>query len=162
MSKKIKKYFGFTLVEMLVVISIIGILSAVLAGGYINSQKNARDAARKLSLKSMSDALNAYYADYGIFPEQNTILDLINSQGELSKDGIIYIKKMPKETGSMGEILYQVSVTGKSFKLFANLENIEDGSCLSKTVCANLGYSISNECCFVVTSSNIGISGPML
>lgn len=162
MSKKIKKYFGFTLVEMLVVISIIAILSAVLAGGYINSQKNARDASRKLSLKSMSDALNAYYADYGVFPSQTTILDLINSQGEFSQNGIIYMKKIPKETGSTGQILYQVSPTGKSFKLFANLENVEDGSCLKKDVCFGLGYSISNECCYVVTSSNIGISGPML
>ena len=75
-------------------ISIIAILSAVLAGGYINSQKNARDASRKLSLKSMSDALNAYYADYGVFPDQTTILNLINSQGEFSQNGIIYMKKI--------------------------------------------------------------------
>lgn len=144
------------------VISIIAILSAVLAGGYINSQKNARDASRKLSLKSMSDALNAYYADYGVFPDQNTILNLINSQGEFSQNGIIYMKKTPMETGSTEQISYQVSPTGKSFKLFANLENVEDGSCLKKVVCQRLGYSISNECCYVITSSNIGISGPML
>ena len=162
MKKINKKMFGFTLVEMLVVISIIAILSAVLAGGYINSQKNARDASRKLSLKSMSDALNAYYADYGVFPDQNTILNLINSQGEFSQNGIIYMKKMPKETGNTRPILYQVSPTGKSFKLFANLENVEDGSCLNKVDCQSLGYSISNECCYVITSSNIGISGPML
>jgi len=164
MIKKInKKRFGFTLVEMLVVISIIGILSAVLAGGYVNSQKSARDVARKLSLKSISDTLSVYYSDYGVYPHtpEIDINDLIDDQNQLTKNGVVYIKKMPKETkDGVAQIFYEVgrAPTYKSFRLYTNLENDEDGSCYKDSLGViedNLnGYSISSGCIYLVTSSN--------
>ncbi len=156
------KNFGFTLVEMLVVISIIAILTSVLAGGYVNSQKSSRDAARKMQLKSISDALNSFYADNNRFPMSTGttgITNLISIQGQLDDGkGMIYIKKMPKETKTgMKEIKYLVSSpSGRSFWLFTNLENPEDKSCYPGG-CGS-AYVISEGCCYVITSSNIGIS----
>ena len=144
--------FGFTLVEMLVVISIIAILSAVLAGGYSNSQRSARDAARKANLKSISDALNQYYADNGVFP--NTI----PLGGEFALNGIVYMKKMPSnvETGGMTPIRYDTnsSPPRKHFRLYTNLENNEDKACFKGSACGN--YNTPNNCCFIITSSNLG------
>jgi len=157
MTKKIKK-LGFTLVEMLVVISIISILSAVLAGGYVNSQKSARDAARKINLKSISDALNSYYADNGRYPDEDKLTDGSGAFMSAS-DGIIYMKKVPIETGGMTPILYKLgpAPTYKSFRLYTNLENDEDKDCLKSPVCTPLGYNINNKgCCYIITSSNVG------
>lgn len=157
---EVLKRFGFTLVEMLVVISIIGILSAFLAGGYVNSQKSAKDAARKINLKSISDALNSYYADNGKYPE---VGDLIDSQGAFmsTSDGIIYMKKVPIETGGMESIEYERGSDEKSFRLYTNLENNEDKDCVSSSACALLGYSVTKGCCYIVTSSNIGTTSPL-
>jgi prepilin-type N-terminal cleavage/methylation domain-containing protein len=147
-----KKNFGFTLVEMLVVISIIGVLSAILGGSYINSQKSARDAARKLNLKSIADALNMYYNDYGVLPATITF------GGELSRDNNVYMKKIPSESTITGMKEIQYSKGTKSFKLYTNLENSEDKDCLPS--CS--GYVITKGCCFVITSSNIGINDSLL
>lgn len=144
---------------MLVVISIIAILSSILAGGYVNSQKSARDAARKLNLKSIADALNAYYADYGFYPEDT---DLRDSQNAFAKNGVTYMKLVPHNTnlGQLSDVLYKVpTITPKkSFRLFTNLENEEDKDCFKRSVCSLLGYSISNDCCYIITSSNVGIT----
>lgn len=170
-NKKLNKKLGFTLVEMLVVISIIGILSTVLGGGYINSQKSARDAARKLSLKSISDAINWYYSDYGYFPKtpEININNLISNEGELSKNGVIYIKKMPNEkiSSKRSGISYQVSGTGRSFRLYINLENEEDKDCykdsFGNTIRSLNGYyTVPTGCIYLVTSSNVGSEGLLL
>ncbi len=165
--KKINKKFGFTLVEMLVVISIIGILTSVLAGGYVNSQKNSRDAARKIQLKSISDALNSFYADNGVYPSDDGIgttgvNGLIYGQGQLDDGkGNIYIKKMPKEMkDDLQQIKYVVSSTGKSFWLFTNLENPEDRACNSGA-CGSV-YAVDKGCCYAIISSNTQLTGGML
>lgn len=72
--EKIQKFVklskGFTLVELLVVISIIAILSTFAIGSYTNVQKNARDAKRKADLAVIQSYLEQYHADAGFYPLQ--------------------------------------------------------------------------------------------
>lgn len=166
---KINKKFGFTLVELLVVISIIGILTIITASSFINSQVRSRDAYRKASLKSLADALSTYYGDYGVYPTSSTvnINTLISNEGEFSYPAsgnkIIYMKKVPKEkTSGISQILYEVSSTAKSYRLYVNLENSEDNDCYTETVCDGLSYDITNGCCYIITSSNIGATSSLL
>jgi len=51
---------GFTLIEMLVVISLIGILAALALVSFSSSQKQARDVVRKSDLKQYQTALETY------------------------------------------------------------------------------------------------------
>jgi len=54
---------GFTLLELLIVISIIGILVAVATASYSSSQKKARNSRRMSDMKSVQNAAEQYYAD---------------------------------------------------------------------------------------------------
>lgn len=57
---QIKK--GFTLLEMLVVIGIIGIIVSMGFVSYSTSQKKARDAKRKSDLSAIQNSLEQYYS----------------------------------------------------------------------------------------------------
>lgn len=56
---------GFTLLEILVVISIIGILIALGASAFSVAQRKSRDARRQGDLKQMQNAFEQYYATPG-------------------------------------------------------------------------------------------------
>jgi general secretion pathway protein G len=52
---------GFTLVELLISISIIAILSVVLTVSFSNAQKSSRDQRRIEDLKAIQNAAEQYY-----------------------------------------------------------------------------------------------------
>ncbi len=53
---------GFTLLEVLIVIAIIGILVSIGLASYTTAQKKSRDARRKGDLKAMQSAWEQYYS----------------------------------------------------------------------------------------------------
>lgn len=56
---------GFTLLELLVVISIIAILITIGLTSFTTSQKKGRDAKRKSDIKDVQNALEQYYSICG-------------------------------------------------------------------------------------------------
>lgn len=54
---------GFTLLEVLIVIAIIGILVSIGLASYSTAQSKSRDARRRGDLKAIQNAFEQYYAD---------------------------------------------------------------------------------------------------
>jgi prepilin-type N-terminal cleavage/methylation domain-containing protein len=65
-----KKIFGFTLIEILVVISIISVLAGVIYANFNSARAAARDKVRQTSLEELQLAIGLYKAQYGVYPEQ--------------------------------------------------------------------------------------------
>src|SRR5580700_1859377 len=59
---------GFTLVEMLVVITIIGLIMALVGPRVLNYLGESKIKAAKIQLESFSSALDLYYLDLGRYP----------------------------------------------------------------------------------------------
>lgn len=53
---------GFTLLELLVVIGIIGILISLITVSFTSAQKSGRDSRRRQDLTSIQNAMEQYYA----------------------------------------------------------------------------------------------------
>ena len=62
---------GFTLVEMLVVITIIGLIMALVGPRVLNYLSESRVKAAKIQIQSFSSALDLFYLDAGRFPSSS-------------------------------------------------------------------------------------------
>ena len=62
---------GFTLVEMLVVITIIGMIMALVGPRVLNYLGESKAKAAKIQLESFASALDLYYLDLGRYPSSN-------------------------------------------------------------------------------------------
>ena len=60
---------GWTLIELLIVISLVMILATLALTQYRGSIHSAKEAALKSDLFLMRDAIDQYYADKGRYPE---------------------------------------------------------------------------------------------
>ena len=59
---------GFTLIELMIVMSLIVILAGIGLAVHANSQTRAREAVLKENLFRMRDAIDQYYADKNAYP----------------------------------------------------------------------------------------------
>jgi prepilin-type N-terminal cleavage/methylation domain-containing protein len=64
--KKLSK--GFTIIELLIVIVVIGILAALVLNSFQGVQARARDTERRTDVNSVSTQLEVYYQDIGGYP----------------------------------------------------------------------------------------------
>lgn len=82
---------GFTLIELMIVMSIVGILAAISAPHYRWGLIKANEAVLRENLYTLRSTIDQFYADQGKFPE---------SLGELKTKN--YLRDIPKDpfTGS--------------------------------------------------------------
>lgn len=67
-SKARKNRKGFTLVELLVVVAIIGILAAIAIPKFSSASESARGAKIQADLRTIDSASQIYYASAGAYP----------------------------------------------------------------------------------------------
>lgn len=64
---------GFTIVELLIVIVVIGILAALVLNTFSGVQKRARDTQRQTNVNALATQLEAYYANNGGYPSATDV-----------------------------------------------------------------------------------------
>lgn len=108
---------GFSLVELLVSISLISILSVVGVINYMGSLAKGRDAKRKADLGAIQAGLEMYRNDNGKYP---VVGDFPICGGELGASGI-YINNRPCDP-SGGIYTYDPDPNRVNYQLCATLE----------------------------------------
>ena len=83
---KIRCEKGYTLIEMMIVIAIIGILSTMSLPSMQRSLIRAKEATLRNTLFTFRNIIDQYYADNGVYPE--SLENLVDKQ---------YIRTVPKD-----------------------------------------------------------------
>jgi len=127
---------AFTLFELLVSISIIGILMAVVIVAFGPAQKSARDKRRQSDLEKIRMALEMYKMEKGSYPDSYPTLMpnylLTWPVGPKGSEDVYCYKPVGGDTGPYFK-----------YEMYANLEISDPGT----LVCSdkNYNYSVTNQ-----------------
>jgi len=86
---------AFTLVEMLLVITIIGILAALVVPKMMGRSEQARQAAAHADISSITTALDAFEVDNGFYP--HNLGDLLQQPSNAKNWHGPYLEKLPSD-----------------------------------------------------------------
>lgn len=137
---------GFTLVELMVVVSIIAILSVIGITVFTGIQKGARDARRKADVQAISKSLEAHYNDTACFASAIAPYCAVTTTtaATLFANGVI-----PTNPSPGGETYTVPGASASTYTVCAKLENSTGNynDAGSTAVSANTGtyFCIKNQ-----------------
>jgi len=124
---------AFTLLELLVVVSVLGVLVAVILPNLVGVRARARDSALKNDMRQLKVALRMYYNDHQAYPRDDDNGKIVacgadgtsvcpNSDGSFATGDVLYMKEMPLSD----KYNYSYLASGENFLLATLLENTSD------------------------------------
>ena len=136
--KSFKKQGGFTLLELLIVIVIIGILALLIIPNITSAPKKARDTKRKTDITTVRKGLEEYFVNNNVYP--NALTDLQVGSAPIVK----VLPTDPKANPNVAPYtyIYTAANANSTYTLTACLENDQDNGanviapvnpCITKT-----------------------------
>ncbi len=133
---------SFTLIEILVVATIIVLLTATASVTYTAFLKQSRDAKRKVDLGQISAALEMYRSNNDTYPA-STNLTILTSP-------VTYIKSIPKDPKTNGDYGYSA--------LPVDCQTCTPSPCIPTVACASYALTADLEAGGIYTAGPYGSS----
>jgi type IV pilus assembly protein PilA len=134
---------SFTLVELMVVVAIIGILTAIVVVNTGSIKAKSRDTRRISDINMVAAALQLYYADNHAYPVAATFDELAGTTGKLVTpvkylDSAITINPYPGSGYPCNKYFYAYDSSTVTYRLYFTPENIS-----ANASCPNCGKDSS-------------------
>jgi general secretion pathway protein G len=107
LQKKLSKQLGFTLVELLIVIVIIGLLGSLVAPEMFSKVGSSKQSTAKAQMQMLETSLDTFYLDVGEYPKS---LSELRSSDKSGWDGPYIRKEIPNDPWGNP---YQLDVPGR-------------------------------------------------
>lgn len=120
MIKRLYRTAGMTLVEIMVVISIIGLVMAMVTVNVMKRFEKAKIQTTGTQMKAIEQALEQYYLDNGNYPSSDQGLAVLE-QGE-------YIKKVPKDPWKRDFVYVSPGTEGNPFEISSGGPDKQEGT----------------------------------
>lgn len=113
----VRKRGGFTLIELMVVMSIIALLLTIALPRYFGSVERAREATLRQSLAVMRDAIDKFHADQGRYPSELAELEKLR-----------YIRAVPLDPMTDSAATWTVVAPPSTRGVTGNVYDVHSGS----------------------------------
>jgi len=126
----LKNKQGFTLIELIVVVVILGLLATIVAPKFLDKPSQAKRIVAKTNIESIKSALELYKLDNGVYPTTNQGLDalVIKPTGVDNWKAGGYISKLPTDPWGRDFQYLQPGENG-AYDIFSyGLDNQEGGT----------------------------------
>jgi general secretion pathway protein G len=119
---------GFTLIELMIVVVILGLLATIVMPRILNRPEQARRMKAKVDIRNIESALALFKADTGRFPTTSEGLEaLVTDPGIKGYNSDAYLDKVPLDPWKNKYIYLSPGVHRKDYDLESYGKDGEDG-----------------------------------
>jgi general secretion pathway protein G len=116
-----KKRYGFTMIELMAVLIILGLLATLLVKNFMGQTDKARVTTTKVNLKELQTLVNQFKMDTGRFPTEDEGLRALIEQPsdvtEFPEGGYLQTTEIPKDAWGNDFIYELYPESGKPFAI---------------------------------------------
>jgi len=132
---------GFTFIELMVVIVILGILAMVIAPNFMDAPDEARQSKVRMDIKSIEAALKLYKLDNGIYPSTEQGIEALVKAPETGilpkkwrKGGYLEKRNVPKDPWGNEFIYLSPGVNGDYDIISFGSDGVSGGESFAKDI----------------------------
>jgi general secretion pathway protein G len=119
---------GFTLIELMIVVVILGLLATIIVPRILNRPEQARRMKAKVDIRNIESALALFKTDTGRFPTTSEGLEaLVTNPGIKGYNSDRYLDKVPLDSWGNKYVYISPGVHNKDYDLESYGKDGEDG-----------------------------------
>jgi general secretion pathway protein G len=125
---------GFTLIELMVVIAILGILAALVAPSIIGRKEDAMRASAKVQIRNLEQALKLFYVDNGFYPSTEQGLRALVEKPTIGRvtpkwreGGYLERSSVPKDPWGTDYVYISPGVRSKDYDIISHGADGQEG-----------------------------------
>jgi prepilin-type N-terminal cleavage/methylation domain-containing protein len=129
---------GFSLIELLVVISIMSILMALAAVSYTTAQQRGRDARRRSDMANIQKGFEQYFA-------QNNTYDSVAGCTTIGASATHFPAGLPSDPRNISPHVYTFQCSSTAYCVCARLESTNAGNSIAPATAVTCSFSSSGS-----------------